>query len=196
MSIEKADTLTFVNSNLKRAETDIEVQIQTVLNDLSSLDFLTATDTAQTLASGGLTLNYPSLFKSLVSIVLIDSSSVRQAPLKPLPAGHKEYRELRDNDSTTGEPQWYSEFDKKFWLWRPADGAYTSEIEHYKFHAQDVDTIEFGDEFKNCINFGAAYFVALKFALPNYISIWGPLYAQEKEIRRLSAPCQPHIVNS
>lgn len=194
MTIAKTDILTFVNSNLNRDETAIDVQIQTVLNDLSNLNFLTATDTAQTLASGDLSLAYPSLFKSLVSIVLIDSSSIRQAPLKPLPAGHREYRELRDNDSSTGEPQWYSEFDSKFWLWRPADDAYTSEIEHYKFHAQSVASIEFGDEFKNCLNYGAAYFVALKFALDRYIQIWGSMYEREKEIRRLSAPCQPFIV--
>jgi len=194
--IAKADILTFINDVLKRSETaaQVAVPIQTVLNDLSNYDFLTETDTGQSLADGGLTLNYPTDFKGLVSIVLIDSSSVRQAPLKPLPGGHKEYRELRDNDSTTGEPEWYSEFDEKFWLWRPAGGTYTTEIEHYRFHPQDVDTILFGDEFRNAIYFGAAYFVALKYGLSRYIDIWGSLYEREKEMRRLNIWEQPHII--
>jgi len=197
MALEKADILTFVNGVLRRSETDIDVQIQAVLDDLSDAEFLEETDESQSLENGDLTLDYPTGFITVVSISLTDSNGVEWAPLEKLPGGHAQYRKFRNNDSAAGRPEWYSEFDDKFWLWRPANGEYDAVIEYTKRHpalSGDTGSIEFGDEFKNALNCGAAFQVALKFKLKDYISIWGPMYETAKEKMRLSRPGQPYIV--
>lgn len=194
MSIAKADVLTFVNNQIKKKETDIDVQIQSVLNDLSDENLLVNTDTDQTLESGSTTLDYPTGFKDLIAITLNDGTYWGE-PLIKLSRGHQEYRELVEESTSAGygEPEYFSEFNKKFWLWPISDDDYTTRIEFYRHHPQDVDTILFGDEFKNAIYFGSAYHLALRFKLIDYIKIWGSMYEQEKQKRIANAPVQPHI---
>ena len=182
----KADDSAFTGTQLHKA-------IQLCLNDLSNEDILAGTDNDQTLSSGDLSLNYPTDFKSPISIVLINSSSVRQAPLEKLKGGHREYRELRDNDSATGEPEFYSEFDNKFWLWRPSNGAFTTEIEYYRKHPQTPTAILFGEECRNAIYFGTTYYKALLRGMSAHIARWLPIYLAEKEERRAAAPAEPRI---
>ena len=193
--MEKAEILTFVNAVLGRSETDIDVEIQIVLDDLSKHNLLTAEDTDQTLESGDTYLEYPTGFKQLVSIVLNDGT-YDGPPLKKIPGGHKEYRQWMEDETSTdySEPEWYSEYDSKFFVYHPADGDYTSVIEYYKYHPQDVNTIEFGDEFKNCIKFGTAFEVACAKGLSRYISIWGPRYEKEKLEMIDNSNQQPYIV--
>lgn len=181
-----ADDSAFSGKELHKA-------IQICLNDLSNEDLLVGTDDAQTLSSGDLSLNYPTDFKSPISIVLINSNSVRQAPLEKLKGGHKEYRRLRDNDSATGEPEYYSEFGDKFWLWRPSNGSYTVEIEYYRRHPQTPAAILFGEDFRNAIYFGTTYYKALLRKMTDHINIWLPVYLAEKNERRAAAPEQPRI---
>lgn len=173
--------------------TQLHTAIQMCLNDLSNEDLLAGTDGDQTLSSTSLTLDYPTDFKSPISIVLINSSGVRQAPLEKLKGGHREYREFRDNDSATGEPEYYSEFDDKFWLWRPSNGSYTTEIEYYRKHPQTPADILFGEEFRNAIYFGTIYYKALLRGMSAHIARWLPVYLAEKEERRAAAPAEPRI---
>jgi len=196
MSIEKANILTFVNSVLGRSETDIDVQIQTVLNDLSKHNLLVDEDTDQSLSSGNTTLNYPTGFKELVAIVLNDGT-YDGPPLKKIPGGHKEYRQWMEDETSTdySEPEWYSEYDSKFYVYHPANGDYTATIEYYKYHPKDVDSIEFGDEFTNCLYFGTTFEVACKLGLSRYISIWGPRYEKEKQEMIDNSNQQPYIVD-
>lgn len=191
----KAAILAVVNEALNESYsgTQLDTAIQLCLNDLSNEDLLVGTDSDQTLTSSSLSLDYPEDFKSLISIVLINSSSVRQAPLEKLKGGHKEYRRLRDSDNATGEPESYSEFDDKFWLWRPSNGSYTTEIEYYRRHPQTPGAILFGEEFRNAIYFGTTYYKALLRKKTEYIAIWRPVYLVEKEERRAAAPAEPRI---
>ena len=184
MTIAKADILTEVNDNLQTALTDIDKFIQKVLDDLSEEDLLVGTDNTQTLVAGDKTLDEPTGFRALVNIVLtITSSGSEQFPLIGLKQGHTEYRKLRHNDNSTGIPRWFSNFDGLFYLWRPANQAFTSLIEYYKDHAQDVDAIEFGDNFRNAIYAGATFYTALKYQRSNSISIWKPMYDDAKRKR-------------
>jgi len=194
----KAAIISFHNearkTNYSASATDLDIAIQLCLNDISNeLDALPAIDTGQELESGSVSLDYPTDFKALISIVLINSSGVRQSPLEELPGGHKEYRRLRDSDSATGEPEWYSEFNDKFWLWRPSNGDYTTEIEYIRYHPQDVASILYGEQFRNCIYFGTVFFKAAIQGNTKYMSIWGPLYANQKEKIRLNLPTEPQI---
>ena len=196
MAIIKANILTFVNRALRRAETDIDIDIQTTLNDLSNLDLLEAEDNTQTLSSGDTTLAYPTDFRGLVSIVLIDSSSVRRRPLTALPGGQSEYEDLRRQDAATSTPWSYAEFNKLFHLWRPPDQNFTTEIKYYRRHPQDLDNILFGDEFTNAVNFGAAYETATSLGLTRLINIWERRYLAEKTARINDAPAVPRITGS
>ncbi len=195
MAILKADILTEVNDNLLTSLTDIDKFIQKALDDLSEEDLLVGTDSTQTLVSGDTTLDEPTGFRALVAITLtITSSSSNQFPLRGLPQGHRQYRELRHNDDSTGIPRWFSNFNEKFFLWRPANQAFSSLIEYYKDHPQDVDSIEFPDNFRNAIYAGATFYASLKFSRTQAIKIWGPMYESAKKKRIDSIVHQPRIV--
>lgn len=197
--IIKADMIGFINEalllELEDDSTELDVAIQLCLNDLSNCNFLTAEDVSQSLVAGGLTLNYPTAFKQLISIVLNDGSYDSE-PLKPIPGGMAEYGRLMKNYNSglAGEPTHYTEFNKKFYIYPPADQAYTAKIKHYKFHAQSVDSIEFSDEFTNTVLFGTAYFKALLMSRPNDMAKWGQIYTNEKNLRWLEMPTEPQIV--
>lgn len=192
MSIEKASILAFVNSNLQRSETDIDIQILTVINDLSLYrNFLEDTDESKILANGGTYLEKPTGFKAPISIVLNDGS-VNLAPLKPMPGGYKGYREAMDNFNSGMEstPKYYACFGNYIYVWPTAGQAYTSIIDFYKQHALVANPIEFGDEFTNCMNFGAAYYVAMANKLTTNIAIWQPAYFDQ--IKRMVASHPGH----
>lgn len=192
----KSSIISFVNEALKASfsTAQLETAIQSCLDDLSKLDALVSTDSSQTLAVNDEYLAYPSNFRSIVSIVLINSSGIRQAPLEELPEGHIQYRELRDNDSATGVPEWFSEYNNKFWLWRPANGAFTTEIECYINHPSgQTANILFGDDFKQAIQFGSTYFKALFSKRNTDIANWKPIYEEERAKMALEVVHQPHI---
>ncbi len=195
----KADIITFYNEavrgKLVGSSTALDIAIQLTLNDLSTdLDSLRATDTDQTLEVDDKTLDYPTDFKSVVSIVLINSSGARQAPLRPLRGGHQEYRDLRYYTTSNGLPFQYSEFDSKFWLWQPADGDYTSEIEYYRYHPTgQLTNILLDKFFTDCIKFGTVFYKQAMKGNPKYISIWKAMYDNEKEKCRLLLPSEPQI---
>jgi len=173
--------------------TDLHTAIQLCLNDLSNENLLVSTDESQSLTSGDLSIAYPTDFKDLVSITLVDSSSVEGKPLIKLPGGHRDYRKLRDNDASTGTTRWFSEFDEKFWLWRPANGSYTPKIEYYRRHPQTPIDILFGEEFRNAIYFGTIYYKAKLRKMVEHAAFWLPNYLTEKAERRAAMPEQPRI---
>ena len=194
MTIAKANILTRVNERLETAFTDIDTQIQEVLDDLSEEDLLVGTDTTQTLTNGGLNLVHPTGYRAMVAITLtVTASSSEQHPLIKLPQGHAQYRELRHNDDTIGIPRWFSDFDKKFFLWRPPNQAFSSKIEYYKDHSQDVNNIEFSDNYKNVIYAGATWKMALEKGRISMINLWGAIYADAKQKRVNSFAHQPRI---
>ena len=77
---------------------------------MSNVGLLVGVDTSQTLADGDLTLDYPTGFRSVISITLIDGSSNEKRALIKLPGGIEEYRNLRHNDTATGLVEWFAEF--------------------------------------------------------------------------------------
>lgn len=195
MAITKAKILTRVNERLQTAFTDIDTQIQEILDDLSEEDLLVGTDDDQELESGNTTLDEPTGFRALINIVLtIDSSSSEQFPLMALKGGHKQYRELRHNDDSIGIPRWFSNFNGKFYLWRPANQDFTSLIEYYKYHPADVANIEFDDTFTNVINAGVTYKVAAEKGRTRMIQQWFPIYEDAKLKRVNSTVHQPRFV--
>lgn len=197
MTIAKANILTRVNQRLQTnfSGTELDTQIQEILDELSEEDLLVGSDATQTLSSGDTTLNEPSLFRALIAISLtITSSGSEQYPLVKLKGGHKQYRELRHNDDSMGIPRFFSHFNGKFYLWRPPSQGFSSLIEFYKDHAQDVGTIEFGDIFTNVINAGVTWKAALEAGRSRMIGIWGPVYANAKQKRINSTAHQPRIV--
>lgn len=197
MAIEKADILTRVNERLQTSFTasDIATQIQEILDDLSEADLLVSTDPDQTLEEGDTTLDEPTGFRALIAITLtITSSGSEQFPLIALKQGHPQYRALRHNDDSVGIPRWFSNFNAKFYLWRPPNQDFTSLIEYIKNHPQDVDNIEFGDNFRNAINAGVTWKMALEKGRTRMIIQWGAIYQDAKQKRINSTVHPPRFV--
>jgi len=191
--IVKADIVADVNDNLLTdlAGADLDRAIIKTLNDMSNRALLVGTDDTQALVDGDTTLDYPTGFRSVINITLIDDSGAEKEPLIKLPSGHKEYRELRHNDSSTGLTVYYSEFNKKFYLWRPANGSYTTLIEYLKNHAKDADNIEFETEFENLMFAGATFWYAAKMGRSSSLAIWSPIYRGEMRTAMLNRNIQP-----
>ena len=196
----EAGILAFVNKALRKnyTEGDLDVAILTCLKDLSNHGLLVGTDTSQTLVSGDETLNYPTNFKRLISLILIDGNGNEKSPLTKLRGGHEQYRKLRLNDAAVGTTQRYSEFDEQFFLWRPANQAYTTKIEYFRYHpktAADINNILFLEEFENAIFFGTAFWESFLIKNAEGQARWGPAYTNEKQLRRISMKTDPAIVN-
>ena len=196
--IVKADIITDVNENLQTeystTGTDLDRAIIKTLTDMSNRGLLVGSDATQTLADGDTTLDYPTGFRSAITITLTDSSGTEKTPLIKLPGGHQEYRRLRHNDNVTGTTEWYSEFNKKFYLWRPVDQAYTTLIEYRKNHAKNADSIEFETEFESLMFAGATFWKAVAMKRVSSIQLWSPIYQNELHIAMLNRNVQPSIV--
>lgn len=199
MSLSKSDIMDFVNDALTESYSDgdgFDRIVQTVLNDLSNVNLLMASSDIE-ISNGDLSMDYPTGYKDLLGIRLTGDDDNIYEPLTPLLGGHQEYLACYGGSTSTGRPEYFSEWNEKFWLYRPPDDDYTATIEYFKYHAADgVDSIEFGDEFRNCANFGACYFAAMMRARERRIAVWGPAYAAEKEMRRLNMPKPPYITRS
>lgn len=129
--------------------------------------------------------------------VTIMANGKEQFPIIGLKGGHTEYRKLRHNDDSTGIPRWRSNFDGKWFLWRPPNQAFTSLIEFYKEHpalSGSTGSIEFPDNFKNTIFAGSTFYASLKFSRTNAMNIWKPMYEEAKQKRIDSFPHIPRIV--
>lgn len=197
MSITAASVLTYVNDVLLRSETSIDLQLQTVLDDLSQGPYIAAVDSDQTLTDDDEYLDVPDDYYMMISVVLHDGTSW-QRPLKKFPGGYKAYRDRRGDVGSVcvSHPEYYTVWGNYLWLWPTVGQAYTSRIDFYKVHSQGVDTIEFGDEFRRAINFGTTFEVAVKRKLPDAIKIWSARYQNERELMRLSHPGQPRVIGT
>ncbi|KKN73465.1 hypothetical protein LCGC14_0400400 [marine sediment metagenome] len=198
--IVKADIITDVNENLQlglaAGSTDLDRAIIKTLTDMSNRGLLVGTDATQTLVDGSTTLAYPTGFRKggVINITLIDGSGVEKTPLIKLRGGHQEYRELRHNDNTSGVTEEYSEFNKQFFLWRPANQAYTTLIEYRKNHAKDADSIEFETEFESLMFAGTTFWKAIATKRTSSIAIWSPMYDREMSAAVANRNIQPGIV--
>ena len=198
--IVKADIIADVNDNLQLAlaGTDLDKAIIKTLHDMSKRGLLVGIDNTQLLVDGDTTLDYPTGFRKggVINITLTDAAGAEKGPLLKLLRGHNEYRELRHNDSSTGTTIWFSEFNKQFYLWRPANQAYTTLIEYSKNHAKDADNIEFETEFENLMFAGATYWYAAKLGRTTGIALWGPIYYAELKSVMLNRNFQPSTIQS
>ena len=193
--VVKADILTQVNKNLLTNEgaDDIDVELQMCLDDMSEDDLLVSS-ASPAVTSGDTTIPIPTGHRATIAITLTTEAGVERSPLEKLPGGQFQYRKLRRSSDSVGVPTWYNEFNGFFFLWRAANQAFTSVIEFYKNHAQDVDTIEFADNFKNTIIAGTTYYVALRLNRQSAINKWLPVYENFKKKRSDTMPRQSRIV--
>jgi len=200
MTIAKSEVISFWNEarkgGLASDATTLDEALQACLNDLSNINLLLSSDTTQTLTSSSTYLAYPTLYKDLLpgGIILTDSSSYDHDPLVSISWTEYKQNMVNFNSGTRGSPSLFCENDKKFYLYAPPADSYTSTIWFYKYHAKDVATIEFGEEFRNAINFGTVFFKSAMQGNAKYVSIWGPLYQAEKDMRRMNINEQPYIV--
>ncbi len=197
--IAKADILTDVGENLIADSsgftgTDLDRAINKTLTDMSNRGLLVGTDSTQTLADGDKTLNYPTGFRSAITITLTDLSSNEHFPLVKLPGGHQEYRESIAFGGAIGRPEWFSEFDELIYLYGKADKAYTVLIEFRKNHPKTPNNIEFTDEFENVMFAGVTYWKAVALSRKNAISLWSPVYGNEMRKAVLNRNQQPSVL--
>ena len=205
MAITKATILSYVNSKLHLSETDIDQEIQEVLDELSEQNLLTreidnSTIPATTdLAAGDREIAKPDLYKQLVAITLTDSSGQELRPLVGIPGGQAEYRRIIRLSPSQGKPEWYSEYHNKFFIYPESNGVYEVKMEFYKFHAgaednSGADDIEFGNEFSLVLKCGACLHVATRRRMQEQMVIWGQKYHTKLQDRLNNRTEQAYVV--
>lgn len=159
MAILKADILTFVNDALNEnfQDGEIDSEIKTVLRKMSNKDLLVGSDT-ETINANDTTMVIPTGHRATFAITLTDTAGVAYEPLVKIL--HNEYRSLKQENSATGRPENYSEFNGTWFLWRPSNAEYEVLKEYYKDHPADPDNIEFGDEFEEILLSGTTFYKA------------------------------------
>lgn len=198
--IVKTDIVADVDANLQTNfatanPNGLDSAIIKTLIDMSNRGLLVGTDASQNLVAGGTTLAYPTGFRKggAISITLTDASSAEKAPLIKLPGGHEEYRQLRENDGSNGITEWYSEFNKQFFLWRSIQEVFTTLIEYRKNHAKDADNIEFETEFESVMFAGTTFWHAIAKNRSVSIALWAPIYQRELKAAMANRNVQPSI---
>lgn len=197
--IDKADILADVGENLNAditsfTGTSLDRQIIKTLTDMSNKGLLVGTDDTQTLADGDTTLDYPTGFRSAINITLTDTSDNTNYPLIKLPGGHKEYRERIAFGGGLVNPEWFSEFDGKFYLLGQASKSYTTLIEFRKNHPKTPDNIEFTTDFENLMFAGVTFWKAVARGATAKIAVWSPVYANEMRKAILNRKQQPSMM--
>lgn len=197
--IIKADILADVGENLIADSSGytgaaLDRQIIKTLTDMSNRGLLVGTDSTQTLTDGSTTLNYPTGFRSVINITLTDSSSNANYPLIKLPGGQKEYRERIAFGGGLVNPEWFSQFDGKFYLYGQASKSYTVLIEFRKNHPKDADSIEFTTEFENLMFAGTTFWKAVALRRTASIALWGPIYSGLLRQAKLNRKQQPSMM--
>ena len=187
--ILKSQILTFVNTVLRRNETDIDDQIITVLDDLSDLHILRAEDTTQSLTGASETLSYPTdalhTEEAILSVTLKDSAGITGIPLVVLPGGYLEYLGLC-SAALRSVPRSMICVPPMIYVYPWPSSDYDATITYHKRHAANPDAIEFADGWRNCLNWGVAAQVAAKYGINNYAAfgVWDAQYQREKAKRK------------
>ena len=200
MALDKADILTFVKQALNEpnfVQADVDEAIKATLTDMAKYNLLTATPVEVAKVSGTKSIAFPTLFKKLISISPNDGS-VDRNPLIALGGGYKEYRRNLSGtqvNSAVGQT-WFAQYNKQFFIWPTLTQDITFTIDYYQHSARDVDSIAYGDEFANALNYGSTYHAALFRKKTSYVDIWLPIYLAERGTMIAMNPPQPSIVGN
>lgn len=152
MAITKSDILAEVNNRTARNETTIDLELQSVLYDITvSGDFLKTSSTI-TFAAGVTVADMPTGFRTLLGI----KGLVR----KPF----DQVQNLLTRLTTTGTPEFYSLLNQDIFIW-PSPSAAVTYTAYYTYIDDDVDTILLTDDFKECIIEGVCYKVYEGYAM-------------------------------
>jgi len=203
-AIKQAEILAFVNRALAREETDISVELRSVVDDLADLHVLRGVDT-QELTSTSDRLVYPAdsltTDQAILSVQLRSPAGVWDAPLRPWPGGIRDHNRFYEGNPSRSTPEYYVAMQSAADGWcifvdpRPASDR-TAWIHYYRQHQQDLTSLEFPTEWRRAVNFGAAMEVAATYGLEKSVALWGARYQNEKEKRRILAPREPAIMEA
>lgn len=189
MAITKTEILTFVNDVLNREETDIDVPLRLVVDDLADLHALEDVDGTQTLTSTSWYLSYPTdcldTEEAIVSVQLKDSAGLYGPRLKVWPGGWRDHVEYSESNPSRSVPAWYAINDRKIYIDPRPASDYTATIHYYRRHGSSLTTLDFTDDWKRCILFGTVLEVACKYGLVSAVNLWGGRYEREKDRRRI-----------
>ena len=200
--ITKAEILAFVNRVLHREETDIDAELRLLVDDLADLHCLRAVQATQTLTSTSDHLAYPSdalcTEAAILSLQLRSPAGVWDAPLKPWAAGWPDHCRFYEGNPSRSTPERYAT-QEVLGEWRiyidprPASDR-VAWIHYYRRHGAIGTNLEFPDDWRRAVYFGAAMEVAATYGLANGVALWGARYNQEKEKRRILMPSEPAIM--
>jgi hypothetical protein len=189
----KAEILQFVNTRLRRNETNIDAEIIIVLDDLSDLHVLRGQDETQTLTATDTALAYPTdallTEEAILAVQLTDSAGVTGRPLTVLGGGYREYLDL-SAAGLRSVPRSMIAVPPMIYVHPWPSGTYTAVIDYYRRHPANANSIEFGNQWRTCIKFGVTAQVAAKYGINNYaaFSAWDVQYQREKAKRKRLEP--------
>lgn len=167
MAITKAEILVVVNTRLARAETNIDEEIRSALYDISSRGNFLLTKTNSNTADGDVDYAFPTGAKQILWIKLTAGKDGK--PTDPLTkidfATYLLYRGDEGTGENEDEPEYYAIHNETIYPYPVPDATYQMQIYHSYYHTNDVNTIAFGEQFREAIYEGTMVKVCEKFQL-------------------------------
>jgi len=196
MSITRQSILDFANAAMGTTDspytgTDLDIQIQAALDDLAGMHAILAEDTTQSVTVADFYLPYPSdclgTDQAIKSVVLTDSGLSAYPGLRHLPGGWDAYTRLMEQFTASGRstPTYMVRCNRRIYLFPAPDDTYTGSIWYYKAAQAIALGVDFPDDWRNAIQFGAVYYTHFLAGSAEGMNIWEPRFQMEKERMRL-----------
>lgn len=174
MAITKSQILTFVNKALERDETDIDLELNRVLFDISTAgNFLADIDTSNTIDDSDSIIDYPTNWKALDNIRLLDGNGRFTDYLDEI--SYNEYLSSQFLNMKS-QPTAFAVWNEQILFTPIAPEEYTVYLSYFKIHPATPDSIQFDDRFLSVLQSGVTFEVASSYGLTDQISLWSARY--------------------
>ena len=177
MTISANDILAVTNSNLRRSETSIDIELKNALRRISVFgDFLYGEDST-TINQGDNLISLPDNYKTItdVRVTSVDTepSTAEVIDIKgPLVLiGWPEYLTKIGGNTSQSNPVFYAIRNEDIYLYPVANISYNVDVYYTKYHAYST-TIEYSEKFREAIEALTTLNVAKKFGLGDSIALW------------------------
>jgi hypothetical protein len=151
MAITKTEILDKVNAITRRAETDIDDEIQAILRDISVRENFLFKESLLSTTSGDNVYSLPADYKAKLALTCEDSE---EEVLIKIP--FHVYLKNKESEGS-GTPEYFAIHNKFFWLLPIPDDVFTLTLHYAILHPMDADDILYDEEFRECIVQGTAW---------------------------------------
>jgi len=173
--ITKAEVLSVVNARLARGETSIDIELRNILYDISTRENFLGKEATRDTVVDQYVYSLPDNFKDMNTLRLNDTALLKRITFENL---QKTYIDI----TSSGEPEYYALKNNYLWLDIKPNAVFTMRLWYSIYHPDDVESIEFAEQFREAINEGVIMKICEKYE--DWEGVKGHLPLYEREIQK------------